>query len=263
MPSPAANPDSQLRLRVFAGPNGSGKSTVIQYIREQKVNGKHIDFGIYVNADDIAKRLSESDFSFTEYDIITSNKEFTESALVSGLVAKEFDEHTFKESFSFRNNVIKLKDKTTNERLAQIIADFLRKKLLKEKKKFSFETVFSHPSKLDIMRQAVDNGYKVYLYFVSTESPYINTFRVAARKAKGGHDVPEDKIVSRYFRSLGLLFEASQIAYQAFYFDNSEDGENFKMFAHFKKVNKKMKWDKQNKKEIPIWFRAFYSAKKK
>ena len=113
------------------------------------------------------------------------------------------------------------------------------------------------------MRQAVDNGYKVYLYFVSTESPYINTFRVAARKAKGGHDVPEDKIVSRYFRSLGLLFEASQIAYQAFYFDNSEDGENFKMFAHFKKVNKKMKWDKQNKKEIPIWFRAFYSAKKK
>jgi len=62
------------------------------------------------------------------------------------------------------------------------------------------------------MKQAVEQGYKVYLYFVSTESPYINIFRVAARKAKGGHNVPEDKIISRYYRSLGLLADASQIA---------------------------------------------------
>jgi len=261
MPSTPLNPDTHLRLRVFASPNGSGKSTVIQYVRDQKVNSRAIDFGTYVNADDIAKKLSENTFSFTDYGLSAYNKEFSEIALGSGLIGKEFDETAFEASYTFRNGIIKLKDKNADERLAQIIAHFLRKKLLTEKKKFSFETVFSHSSKLDIMRDASANGYKVYLYFVSTESPYINTFRVAARKAKGGHDVPENKIVSRYYRSLAFLFEASQIAYQAFYFDNSEEGANFKMFAHFKKIGKKMKWDKINKKDVPNWFKKYYSSK--
>jgi predicted ABC-type ATPase len=84
---------------------------------------------------------------------------------------------------------------------------------------------------------------------------------IAARKAKGGHDVPKDKIISRYYRSLELLFDASQIAYQAYYFDNSEDGKDFKMFAHFEKTEMGMKWDKKNKKKDPIWFRKYYSAK--
>jgi len=113
------------------------------------------------------------------------------------------------------------------------------------------------------MREAVDNGYKVYLYFVSTESPYINIPRVEARKAKGGHDVPKDKILSRYFRSMNLLYKASQIAYRAFYFDNSEDGKDVNMFAHFKKFGEKMKWDKQDKKRIPLWFDFFYKWKDK
>ena len=220
----STNSDAHLRLRVFAGPNGSGKSTVIQYVRDQKVNGKSIDFGIYVNADDIADKLRKNAFTFADYSVSTNNKEFIEIAVGSGLVVKEFNESKFKNSFILSGSTIRLKDQRADERLAQIIADFLRKKLLMEKKKFSFETVFSHPSKLDIMRDAVDNGYKVYLYFVSTESPYINTFRVEARKAKGGHDVPKDKIIKRYFRSMDLLYKASQIAYQAFYFDNSEEG---------------------------------------
>ena len=122
--------------------------------------------------------------------------------------------------------------------MAQIIADYLRKKLLSGREKFSFETVFSHPSKLDIMRQAAEAGYKVYLYFVSTESPTINIFRVAARAEQGGHDVPPDKIKSRYYRSLDLLYEASQLVYQAYFFDNSKEGADFSMFAHFKKRKK-------------------------
>ena len=132
-----------------------------------------------------------------------------------------------------------------------------------EKKKFSFETVFSHPSKLQIMRDAVENGYKVYLYFVSTKSPDINKYRVLGRAAKGGHDVPPDKIESRYYRSLDLLFEASQIAYQAFFFDNSVDDSESKMFAHFKIVDGKKKWDKINKKDVPNWFKKYYSSKVK
>jgi len=256
------NKHTQLRLRVFAGPNGSGKSTVIQYVRDLDVNCRPIDFGIYINADDIAKDLRENNFSFNNYDIQVTNREFVKIALTSGLVNPEFGEIELKKSYSFRKNAIKLKQRDADERLAQILADFLRKKLLLEKRKFSFETVFSHPSKLDIMRQATSMGYKVYLYFVSTESPHINTFRVAARKAKGGHDVPPEKITARYYRSLELLYQASQIAYQAYFFDNSKDGEDFRMFAHFKRSGSMVKWESRNKKNDPVWFKKYYAAKR-
>ncbi|MEN8122683.1 MAG: hypothetical protein ABFS35_20245 [Bacteroidota bacterium] len=79
---------------------------------------------------------------------------------------KNFTLIDFKESYQIKENQLFLLNKKADERLAQIIADFLRKKLLKEKKKFSFETVFSHSSKLEIMQAAIQSGYKVYLYFL-------------------------------------------------------------------------------------------------
>lgn len=251
----------QLRLRVFAGPNGSGKSTVINYVRNVKVNNKPIDFGYYINADDIAVSLRAGSFTFNAYGVKAGNKEFRETALASGLINNEFPVEQFDNAYSLRSNKIKLKRAEADERLGQIIADFLRKKLLTERKKFSFETVFSHPSKLDIMKEAIRAGYKVYLYFVSTESPEINKFRVEARKKKDGHDVPPDKIVSRYFRSLEFLYEASQLAYQAFFFDNSVEGQDSAMFAHFKKEKDKKKWDRVDKKKVPHWFIKYYSEK--
>jgi predicted ABC-type ATPase len=132
---------------------------------------------------------------------------------------------------------------------------------LEKGKKFSFETVFSHKSKIDIMRQGLTAGYKVYLYFVSTESADINVLRVAARKAKGGHDVPEEKIRIRYSRSLENLFDAYQLAYQAFFFDNSVEGSDSKMFAHFKKAGEKKEWDPIHRDDIPNWFIKYYLNK--
>ena len=260
---PSTNKQIQLRLRVFAGPNGSGKSTVIEYVQSIKVNGRPIDFGYYINADDIARQLRNGAFRFNQYNLTIKPREFSTVSAASGLINDEFTKEEFTESFSFRNNIIRLKNKSADERIAQIIADFVRKKLLELKKKFSFETVFSHSSKLEVMRQAVAAGYKVYLYFVSTESPEINKFRVQARKIKNGHDVPEDKIVSRYYRSLDLLYDACQLAYQAFFFDNSVEGQSSVMFAHFKFQNGKKKWDKIDKKQVPAWFRKYYSKKVK
>lgn len=253
-----------LRMRVFAGPNGSGKSTVIKYLRELRVDGQPIDFGIYINADDIAVSLEKGSFSFDDYSLQTDRKAFVNMAMASGLVGDGFDAETFEASFRFRANGIKLLMPQAKERLAQILADFLRKTLLLAGKKFSFETVFSHHSKLDIMKEAVAAGYKVYLYFVSTESADINVYRVSARKKKGGHDVPEDKIRGRYQRSLDLLYDASQLAYQAFYFDNSEDGKtDVPMFAHFKLVSGKKKWDEIDEEQVPEWFVRYYSDKVK
>jgi predicted ABC-type ATPase len=56
---------------------------------------------------------------------------------------------------------------------------------------------------------------------VATEDPAINISRVQYRVKAGGHSVPEDKIVSRYQRSLDLLLEAVQFTSRAYIFDNS------------------------------------------
>jgi len=253
-------------MRVFAGPNGSGKSTIIQAVKDYKIKDIAIDFGIYINADDIAQMLREDKFDFIEYTIQTSSDEFKNSALESGLINDTFTEKQFCNCFDLKKNKVILKDNKDEfyvERLAQILADFLRKKLLAEKKKFSFETVFSHTSKLDIMREAKEAGYKVYLYFVSTESPEINKGRVALRARKGGHNVPHEKIESRYYRSLELLYEASQLSYQTFFFDNSETGKDFKLFARFKILNGKKKWGKVNLENFPEWFKKYYLNKRK
>lgn len=252
-----------MRLRVFAGPNGSGKSTVIQQIKRIQSKGRPIDFGYYINADDIAVALKNKGVGlrFATFGITVTNAEFKKVAMVSGLINDQFPATRFAHCYFIRKNHLKLKHVEANERMAQIIADFLRKKLLAERKKFSFETVFSHKSKLDIMREAASAGYKVYLYFVSTESPLINIFRVEAREKKGGHSVPRDKIVSRYYRSLELLYEASQHAYQAYFFDNSRDSADFSMFAHFKRRKDKKKWDHVDNSIVPGWFKKYYSEK--
>lgn len=54
---------------------------------------------------------------------------------------------------------------------------------------FSFESVFSHPSKIDELINAKRKQYKIYLYFIATEAPSINTERVSNRVQLGGHDV--------------------------------------------------------------------------
>ncbi len=247
-------------MRVFAGPNGSGKSTIIRAVRDYKFKGIPVDFGIYVNADDIAKKLRNGKLSLKQYKINFLNNEFVDIVTKSGLINKNFTITDFRNSYFVRDNKIFLIVNKADERLAQIIADYLRKKLLAEKRKFSFETVFSHNSKLEIMQDAAEAGYIVYLYFISTESPEINKFRVKkVRVEEGGHDVPEDKIESRYYRSLNYLFEAAQLSYQTFFFDNSRDGEKFRLFAHFKVVGGIKKWDDIS--IVPRWFKKYYSDK--
>jgi predicted ABC-type ATPase len=58
-------------------------------------------------------------------------------------------------------------------------------------------------------------------YYIATEDPVINISRVCHRVKMGGHPVPEDKIISRYYRSLDLLFDAVRYSHRAYIFDNS------------------------------------------
>lgn len=106
-------------------------------------------------------------------------------------------------------------------RRAQAIADRRRADALEARRSFSFETVMSHPSKLDVLRTARLRGFRTALYFIATASPELNVSRVRQRVALGGHDVPEDRIRARYVRTLRLLPEALRLADVSVLFDNS------------------------------------------
>jgi predicted ABC-type ATPase len=250
-----------LRLRVFAGPNGSGKSTIIQSVKSTKAGSNLLEIGQYINADDIAVRLAGNSFSFTDYDVTFKAFDFCLFALNSGLLNNFFTLNHLKHSCVFENNAIYLKDRMVKDKIAQITARFLRELMLREGRRFSFETVFSHPSNVDIMRQAAALGYKVYLYFVATESPEINKLRVTIRSQKGGHNVPPEYIEKRYYRSLDLLYDACETCYQAFFFDNSVDNAGFRLIANFKAENGNKVWQMLDRYNLPEWFKKYYSEK--
>lgn len=100
-------------------------------------------------------------------------------------------------------------------------AERLREDCLKDKRDLCFETVFSHESKLEFMRKAKDLGYEIRLIFVTTFDPEINKKRVEFRVCNGGHDVPPDKIVSRYERTMSFLPNAIALADIATVYNNS------------------------------------------
>ncbi len=95
----------------------------------------------------------------------------------------------------------------------------------------SFETVMSHISHIEFMQEARATGFEVRLYFVATDKPEVNLLRVANRVAHGGHDVPPDRIVSRYYRCLENLPAAIAASDSALIFDNSQAGRPHRLLA--------------------------------
>lgn len=107
-------------------------------------------------------------------------------------------------------------------RRAQAIADNRRSEVLLARRSFSFETVFSHPSKLDVLTQARQLGFSTTLFFVSVDDPQISVERVRTRVGLGGHDVPADRIVARYRRTMEMLPDIVACVDRALILDNSE-----------------------------------------
>lgn len=205
------------RLRMFAGPNGSGKSTIKSMVPEKLL-------GLYLNPDEIQKDIEDRGFlNVRDYGVETTREEILPFFVNSTLLKKaEMDEEAA--SLRFTDGKLSFHDVSVNAYFASVAADFLRQKLLERRVSFSFETVMSSPDKVALLELAQRLGYRTYLYYIATDDPAINVARVKARVNLGGHDVPEDKIVSRYARSLNLLMEAVKHTNRAYLFDNSRHG---------------------------------------
>jgi len=67
------------------------------------------------------------------------------------------------------------------------------------------ETVLSTPKYRRLVTHAKARGFLIRLIYVVLDSPERNIERVRLRVLRGGHDVPEAKIIDCYWRSLGQL----------------------------------------------------------
>ena len=76
-------------------------------------------------------------------------------------------------------------------------ADGRRAELLRSGQSFVSETVFSHESKLALIKEAQQNGFAVVLLAVCLDDPQRLLARVRQRVQEGGHDVPAERILAR------------------------------------------------------------------
>ena len=100
-------------------------------------------------------------------------------------------------------------------------AEALRKKLVERKVDFTFETVLSTERNLLLLREAKERNYEIHCIYVLTCNADINVARVRGRVREGGHDVPEDKIRSRYVKALKLLPKIIDVCDRILIYDNS------------------------------------------
>jgi predicted ABC-type ATPase len=105
-------------------------------------------------------------------------------------------------------------------------ADGRRADLLATARTFVSETVFSHPSKLSLMVKAQQSGFAVVLLVVCLDHTDILLARVRQRVLEGGHDVPPERVLARYPRTLQNLSKAVRQADMALLYDTGSRGKN-------------------------------------
>ncbi|MDD2941152.1 MAG: zeta toxin, partial [Acinetobacter harbinensis] len=193
----------QPRIRMFAGPNGSGKSTVKEYLLPHHI-------GAYLNADELEQNLNTSH----QLDLMAYHPALKAQDLIDFLKQKKRPNAgqlvplLTNEPVLLDNGNIQFDASEIDSYLCARIIDYIRLEFLRLKISFTFETVMSHISKVEFLQEAKRQGFKTYLYYVSTVDPMINIARVKYRVSVGGHPVPEQKIVERYYRSMDLLMQA-------------------------------------------------------
>ena len=231
---------------MFAGPNGSGKSVLKSYLPEPLL-------GVYLNPDEIEAGIKSSCYADLQSFGIQTTGEEVLLAFTGSMFLQEKGFSKAAEALSFVEGRLCFPSGLANSYFASVLVDFIRKKLLHARQTFTFETVMSHPGKVDLLQQAQQAGYRTYLYYVATDDPEINVSRVANRVALKGHDVPAEKIIARYYKSLELLIEAIRHTNRAYIFDNSTnnadsshtwlaeitDGRTLELKTH----------------EVPAWFK--------
>jgi predicted ABC-type ATPase len=243
--------DLSPRLRMFAGPNGSGKSSLARGLSlEHAGPDGFFQLHDFLNADDLQRELAGDGVDLRPYcPKVDRSNLFKQLQELRGLAPA----HPFFRSAKVTHGIVKAAPGDVDSYVAASLVDFIRAQLLTCRRSFTWETVMSHHSKVQVLADAQSIGFQTTLYFIATESPILNIRRVETRVLQGGHDVPPQKIIERYARSLELLPEAMAYATRAFVFDNS--GREPVWLAEYQPDGSRTL--QAPAEQLPAWFRRF------
>jgi predicted ABC-type ATPase len=133
------------------------------------------------------------------------------------------------------------------------IANSLRHELVKQRESFVFETVFSDPvgDKVAFLKDAAATGYCVVLCYIGISTAKVSEERVAMRISQGGHDVPAEKLETRFPRILANLQTAIKELPLVLVFDNEDISNPYRKVAEFRQGGRLMVG-----KPIPAWLKS-------
>ncbi|MHB1829741.1 MAG: zeta toxin family protein [Steroidobacteraceae bacterium] len=122
-------------------------------------------------------------------------------------------------------------DPIASARLARTLCE----QLVQQRESFIYETVFSDSvgDKLGFLTKSAAAGYAVVLCFVGISSHNISEQRVAMRVSQGGHDIPSEKLLARFPRTLQNLRKAINLIHDVWIFDNDDLSRPFRQVAVF------------------------------
>jgi len=112
------------------------------------------------------------------------------------------------------------------------IAESRRREMIAQRRSFIAETVFSHPSKVELIRQAQSAGFLVVVHVILVPLA-LSMRRVEARVLHGGHDVPVEKQRERFPRLWPLVADALRLANEGYAYDNGSAKVPYRVVAHF------------------------------
>lgn len=106
------------------------------------------------------------------------------------------------------------------------------KDLLDAGESFAFETTASGTNYIKHLKAAKAKGYMISLTFLWLMKPEEAVRRVTQRVKQGGHHVPSEAIIRRYYAGIkNLVSHYLPIADEAFILDNTSEGPDRRLIA--------------------------------
>ncbi len=101
----------------------------------------------------------------------------------------------------------------------------LLERAIDERLDYAFETTLGGNTILALLERAALAGIEVRIWYVGLASVELNIARVRSRVARGGHDIPEEKIRERYVRSIQHLIRLLPLLTELRVYDNSHQAD--------------------------------------
>src|SRR5207248_2724258 len=101
----------------------------------------------------------------------------------------------------------------------------LLERAINERLSFAFETTLGGHTIAASLEDALLAGLEVRIWYVALNTPELHIERVRARVARGGHDIPEEKIRDRYHQSRLNLIHLLPKLTELLVYDNSADAD--------------------------------------